>query len=182
MSTYVLPRYCLLQNSPTINQNPLGKTADSFISDSSDFCSKLKNITDPDQIISYDFVDLFTNVPIDDTLQIRRRRITETPLETSLSTESIIALTTACISSTYFTWGDEYYQKIHGQHMGSPLSSILTEIYVTYFEQQALTTSPVQPICWYRKVDDTFVNLKQDQNPTLLLQHLNTPEYLSPSK
>ncbi|XP_048259316.1 uncharacterized protein LOC125384342 [Haliotis rufescens] len=152
---------------------PLGKKADSFISDSTDFCSKLKNITNPDQIISYDVVDLFTNVPIDDTLQILRRRITETPPETSLTTESIIALTTACISTTYFTWGDEYYQQIHSLPMGSPLSPILTEIYMTHFEQQALTTSPIQPICWYRKVDDTFVILKQDQDPTLLLQHLN---------
>ncbi|XP_071083943.1 uncharacterized protein [Haliotis cracherodii] len=44
---------------------------------------------------------------------------------------------------------------------------------MTHFEQQALTTSPIQPICWYRKVDDTFVIIKQDQDPTLLLQHLN---------
>ncbi|XP_048246379.1 uncharacterized protein LOC125377366 [Haliotis rufescens] len=159
-----------------IHKNPpkARKTADSFISDSTDFCSKLKNITDPDQIISYDVVDLFTNVPIEVThSQILRRRITKTPLETSLSTDSIIALTTACISSTYFTRDDEYYQQIHGLRMGSPLSPILTEIYMTHFEQQDLTTSPIQPICWYRKVDDTFVILKQDQNPTLLLQHLN---------
>ncbi|XP_046330471.2 uncharacterized protein LOC124114002 [Haliotis rufescens] len=120
-----------------------GIIADSFISDSTDFCSKLKNTTDPDQIISYDVVDFFTNVPIDDTLQVLLRRITETPLETSLTTESIIALTTACISSTYFARGDEYHQEIHGLPMGSPLSPILTEIYMTYFEQQALTTSPV---------------------------------------
>ncbi|XP_071089207.1 uncharacterized protein [Haliotis cracherodii] len=163
---------------------PLGKTADSFIYDSTDFCSKLKNITDPDQIISYDVVDLFTNVPIDDTLQILRRRITDTPLETSLSTESIIALTTACISSTCFTLGDEYYQQIHGLPMGSPLSPILTEICMTYFEQQALTTSPIRPICWYRKVDDTFVILKQDKTQPCYYNIFtnNTPEYRSPPK
>ncbi|XP_046550408.1 uncharacterized protein LOC124260192 [Haliotis rubra] len=58
--------------------------------------------------------------------------------------------------------------------MGSPLSPIITEIYMTHFEEQALASSPTQPVCWYRKVDDTFVILRKDQDPTSLLQHLNT--------
>ncbi|XP_067682697.1 uncharacterized protein [Haliotis asinina] len=62
---------------------PLGKTADSFISDSSDFCTKLLKITEADQILSYDVVNLFTSVPIDETRQILLRRISEleTPLD-----------------------------------------------------------------------------------------------------
>ncbi|XP_071083939.1 uncharacterized protein [Haliotis cracherodii] len=150
---------------------PLRKTADSFISDSTDFYSKLKNITDPDQIISYDVVDLFTNVPIDDTLQILRHRMTETPLETSLSTESNIALTLPPVSLLPTPPGATSTINRYTAYPWDPHS--LTEIYMTHFEQQAFTTSPFQPICWYRKVDDTFVILKQDQDPTLLLQHLN---------
>ncbi|XP_046554903.1 uncharacterized protein LOC124264206 [Haliotis rubra] len=72
---------------------PLGKTADSYISDSTDFCNKLLKITEADQILSYDVVDLFTSVPIEETLQILRQRISEleTPLDTNLTTDSIIA-------------------------------------------------------------------------------------------
>ncbi|XP_071096222.1 uncharacterized protein [Haliotis cracherodii] len=149
-----------------------------------DFCSKLKNITDPDQIISYDVVDLLTNVPIDDTLQILRRRITETPPETSLTIESIIALTTVCISTTYFTWGDEYYQQIPGLPMGSPLSPILTEIYITHFEQKVLATSPIKPICWYRKVNGTKSSRNKTKTQPCYYNILtnNTPEDSSPSK
>ncbi|XP_046555651.1 uncharacterized protein LOC124264915 [Haliotis rubra] len=58
--------------------------------------------------------------------------------------------------------------------MGSPLSPILTEIYMTHFEEEALASSPIQPVCWYRKVGDIFVVLRKDQDPTSLLQHLNT--------
>ncbi|XP_067676268.1 uncharacterized protein [Haliotis asinina] len=154
---------------------PLGKTADSFISDSSDFCTKLLKITEADQILSYDVVDLFTSVPIDETLQILRRRISEleTPLDTNLTIDSITALSSACITSTYFTWGDDYYEQIHVLPMGSPLSPLLTEIYMTSFEKQALSTSTIKPTCWYRKVDDTFVILRQYQDPATLLQHLN---------
>ncbi|XP_067687024.1 uncharacterized protein [Haliotis asinina] len=44
---------------------------------------------------------------------------------------------------------------------------------MTSFEKQALSTSTIKPTCWYRKVDDTFVILRQDQDPATLLQHLN---------
>ncbi|XP_046542347.1 uncharacterized protein LOC124252739 [Haliotis rubra] len=41
-------------------------------------------------------------------------------------------------------------------------------------EDQALLTSPIAPICWYRKVDDTFVVLNPNDNPEHLLSHLNS--------
>ncbi|XP_046558813.1 uncharacterized protein LOC124267868 [Haliotis rubra] len=101
---------------------PLGKSANSFINDSTDFCSKIRDISNPGPIISYDVVDLFTNVPREEALQALRHRIDklQQPLNTSLSTDSIISLTSTCINSTYFTWGDEIYEQIHGLPMGSP--------------------------------------------------------------
>ncbi|XP_067668190.1 uncharacterized protein [Haliotis asinina] len=154
---------------------PLGKTADSYISDSTDFCEKLKTVENPGKIVSYDVVDLFTSVPINETLHILRNRLDnlDSPLDTKLSTDSILQLITNSITSTYFTWGDELYEQIHGLPMGSPLSPILSEIYMTSFEHQALSSSLIKPTCWFRKVDDTFVILPQANDPSALLQHLN---------
>ncbi|XP_046567176.1 uncharacterized protein LOC124275615 [Haliotis rubra] len=44
---------------------------------------------------------------------------------------------------------------------------------MTEQEDKALLTSPIAPICWYRKVDDTFVVLNPNDNPEHLLNHLN---------
>ncbi|XP_046582171.1 uncharacterized protein LOC124289614 [Haliotis rubra] len=57
--------------------------------------------------------------------------------------------------------------------MGSPISPLITEIFMTSFEESALSTSPYQPLCWYRKVDDTFAILDPDHDPAVLLDHLN---------
>ncbi|XP_071109907.1 uncharacterized protein [Haliotis cracherodii] len=57
--------------------------------------------------------------------------------------------------------------------MSSPLSPIITEICMTDLEEKALQTSPITPLCWFRKVDDTFVILQQDDDPIALLNHLN---------
>ncbi|XP_067659477.1 uncharacterized protein [Haliotis asinina] len=79
--------------------SPLGKSANSFISDSTDFCTKIRDITNPGPMISYDVVDLFTNVPREEALRALRHRIDnlQQPLNTNLSTDSIISLTSACI-------------------------------------------------------------------------------------
>ena len=60
--------------------------------------------------------------------------------------------------------------------MGSPLSPILTEIYMTDLVEKALLISPYHSVCWYRKVDDTFVILQPDQDPQQLLDHLNAQQ------
>ena len=83
-------------------------------------------------------------------------------------------LLTMCASSTYFMWGDRIFEQIHGLPMGSPLSPLLTEIFMIEFEQNALQGAPITPLCWFRKVDDIFSIIDADKDPYSLLQHLNS--------
>ncbi|XP_067648856.1 uncharacterized protein [Haliotis asinina] len=57
--------------------------------------------------------------------------------------------------------------------MGSPLSPLITDIFMTSFEDSALSTVPFQPLCWYRKVDDVFTTTAHPNDIDHLLQYLN---------
>ena len=56
--------------------------------------------------------------------------------------------------------------------MGSPVSPIVANFYMEYFEQKALTTTP-HPRLWQRYVDDTFV-IQKEVNKQDFLQHINS--------
>ena len=54
--------------------------------------------------------------------------------------------------------------------MGSPVSPMVANLYMEYFEQKALsTTLPPRLWCWY--VDDTFV-IRKEENKQKFLQHI----------
>ena len=57
--------------------------------------------------------------------------------------------------------------------MGSPVSPIVTNLYMEYLEQKALSTSPTPPRFWCRYVDDTFV-IHKEVNKQGFLQHINS--------
>ncbi|XP_067653189.1 uncharacterized protein [Haliotis asinina] len=147
----------------TIVLSPLGKSTNPFISDSTDFCTKIRDINNPGPI---SVVALWIYSPMYLVKKLSGHYATEfnktifNNHSTPASLPTIISLTSACINSTHFTWGDAIYEQVHGLPMGSPLSPILTEIYMTDLEDRALETAPFEPSCWYRKVDDNFVVLQ----------------------
>lgn len=57
--------------------------------------------------------------------------------------------------------------------MGSPISPIVANIWMEYFEQKAISTSPVKPKVWLRYVDDTFCIINRNDTDTFL-NHLNS--------
>ena len=56
--------------------------------------------------------------------------------------------------------------------MGSPVSPTVANLYMEYFEQQALNAAP-HPRLWQRYVDDTFV-IQKEVNKQDFLQHINS--------
>ena len=57
--------------------------------------------------------------------------------------------------------------------MGPPVSPVVANFYMEYFEHRVLTLAVNPPRLWKRYVDDTFVILQQSQEEEFL-QHINS--------
>ena len=58
--------------------------------------------------------------------------------------------------------------------MGSPLSPVLANLYMEYFEEMALGSKSPKPSMWVRYVDDTFILWPHQEDVQILLVHVNS--------
>jgi hypothetical protein len=110
--------------------------------------TKLKTKTN-DILVSFDIVSLFTNVPVQDTLDIIKK--------SENIDSNFFPLIEHCLTSTYFQFQGEFYEQTSGAAMGSPISPIIANIFMEHFENEVLKNAPLKPSTWFRYVDDTFV-------------------------
>ena len=109
-------------------------------------------------LVSFDVVSLFTNVPIDESVQVIHQMLKEddTLEERSvMDADRIAELLEVCLRSTYFRYHGDFYQQKEGAAMGSPVSAVVANLYMEFFEDLALTSAPKRPRMWKRYVDDT---------------------------
>ena len=59
--------------------------------------------------------------------------------------------------------------------MGSPVSPVVANIYMEFFEDRALTSAVNPPRLWKRYVDDDFIILQQSHREEFL-QHINSED------
>ena len=95
--TYALSKHLARALSPLVGNSS------SFVSSSSEFVSFSKSITIPEkyELVSFDVVSLFTNVPIDLALSVVEKRL-DVSDRTPLSKEVLVSLLRLCLSSTTF--------------------------------------------------------------------------------
>ena len=123
----------------------------------------------PDEVIitSYDVTTLFTSIPPNDAINITKEYLeSDTTLKdrTALSIDDIIECVELCLQTTYFSNNGRYYRQMHGCSMGAPISPILANLVMEWFEQKALTSyTGTTPRLWLRFVDDTFVIINRNE-------------------
>ena len=81
---------------------------------------------------------------------------------------------TFSVEKTYFRMGSHIYQQEEGLAMGLPLSTVLTNIYMEYFEETALGSTPLKSSMWLRYVDETFILWPHQEDVQILLDHVNS--------
>ena len=127
-------------------------------------------------LVSFDVSSLFTNVPVDEAVQVIRDRLQQDEMladRTTLSPDKVADLLEMCLKSTYFSYGGDFFEQREGAAMGSPVSAVVADLYMEFFEELALRTAPTKPRLWKRYVDDTCCIVKKGTVEELLT-HLNS--------
>ena len=88
-------------------------------------------------LVSFDITSLFTNVPIDEVVDVIHRKLTEEEEEglverTPLQVERIPELLQLCLKSTYFSYNVDFYKQRQGAAMGSPISAVVANLYMEF--------------------------------------------------
>ncbi len=141
---------------------PLGKSKYT-VSSTQEFINKLKDITPPDgyEMISFDVVSLFTNVPLEKTIDIIINKVyKEKRIKTKIKANKLRALLYLCTKEGHFTFNDEIYVQIDGVMMGSPLGSLIANIFMCELETSIIPKMMDKIKLWTRYVDDTFAFVK----------------------
>ena len=157
----------------------VGKTQH-HVENSKQLAETLKNthIEEDEIMISHDVVSLFTNTPIDTALSIIRERLNSDHTlhnRTKLEVDDIMELLRFILTTTYFQFSGKIYRQKFGAAMGSPVSPIVSNLFMEHLEQKAIRTAPVEckPKIWKRYVDDIFEIIKKGET-VRLTDHINS--------
>ena len=160
--------------------SPLTGNSGFTVTYSAHFVSTISSETIPDNeiMVSFEIESLCTNVPIDAAVKTALQILEDDPRfadRTTLTPAEIADLLNFVLRSTYFQYNGSIYEQLEGEAMGSPVSAVITNLYMESFEQQAINTSAYKPRNWKHCVDDTFTILDRG-NIDSFLQRLNNQQ------
>ena len=126
---------------------------------------------------SFDITSLFTNIPIDESIDIILDQLFSSPqLFQGFSPEQLKQLLNLSVKNCHLTFRGRVFDQIEGVAMGSPLSPLFANIFLSYHEQNWLKNCPGQfkPIYYRCYVDDCSILVKSKYYITPFLDYLNS--------
>ena len=158
--------------------SPLTGKSSSYVKNSAHFVERIRDAPiHSNQMVSLDVVSLFTKVPTNETLAVVRDKLAADPwLEecTCIPIDNRMEMLTFCVETTYFGMGSDIYWQEEGLAMGLPLTPVLANIYMEYFEEMALGSTSLKPSMWLRYIDDTFLLWPHQEDVQILFDHMNS--------
>ena len=123
---------------------------------------------------SFDVCSLFTNVPLDETIEICLTKLYFLPDPPALPPLVLKTLLEFATKKSHFVFDGHYYDQIDDVAMGSPLGPVLANISMCDFEQKFLTNVDSHPSIWFRHVYNTFSLFDSEATAASFLHFLNT--------
>ena len=128
-------------------------------------------------MVSFDVESLFTNIPLDETINICADRVYKRKKKVKgLLKRHFKQLLTYATKSSCFLFNGTYYCQIDGVAMGSPLGPTLANLFLAYHEEKWLSDCPVQfkPKFFRRYVDDVFLLFGNRDQVKKFLRYMNS--------
>lgn len=139
-----------------------------LVKDTFEFCEHIQKFTQEQDtsslfMCSFDVTNLFTNVPLDETLglcldTLYRDNTVPTPRIPERFLAKLLAKATTEVE---FSFNGQLYKQVDGVAMGSPLGPVLANIFMGYLE--STFAEEELPLLYDRFVDDTFA-IFQNEN------------------
>ena len=153
-------------------------TKNKFVSkDSFEFAKNVRN-QNPDLFMaSFDIDSLFTNVPIDETIDISIKKLFGRKKKyNGFSKEQFQKLLGFAVKNSFFLFDGKYYEQVDGVAMGSPLGPTLANIFLCYWEEIWIKKCPKQfcPIYYNRFMDDTFLLFSSENHVLKFKSYINS--------
>ena len=125
-------------------------------------------------MVSYDVTSLFTNIPLEETINIAVDLIFMNNPNIKISKEELNTLFVFATSQSHFLFDGNYYDQVDGVAMGSPLGPVLANLFMSVWEKDWINDYKSSPILFYKRyVDDIFCLVKNEFEAKSLLDYLN---------
>ena len=149
------------------------------ISDVFQFAEEIRELdfNEDDILVSYDVSALFTNVPLEETIQILANKafnqnwFNET-YNLNITQEDLVELLRVATKHQLFQFNGSLYEQIDGVAMGSPLGPLMANTFMCSIEEK-LESEDKLPSFYKRYVDDTLAAVKDISTATTFLATLN---------
>jgi hypothetical protein len=153
---------------------------DYTLKNSYEFTSMIRTMPNADSLLmcSLDIESLYTNVPVDEAIEIVLNLLYHSDVEThvGLTRQQLAKLLSLALKDSYFKFDGQIYQQTQGLAMGSPLSPIIANIFLNDFEKVHLQNCPIdlRPTFYRRYLDDTFILFKSNEQAENFFNFFNS--------
>ena len=152
------------------------------VKDSFSFVSEITAFSSSEELVmaSFDVSSLFTNIPLDETIDICTDLVfdeTDTLQyrDCSLDRTQLRKLLGFAVKENHFVFNGQLFDQIDGVAMGSPLGPSLANIFMSHLEKRYSVNCPSEfkPVLYRRYVDDTYCLFRDRDHITMLLEYIN---------
>ena len=168
---YSLSKYLSGLISPLLPTEHCAKDSFSFVDELSNL-----QLQEGNNIVSFDIVSLFTNIPLIESIDLAVNLLFEKDPSIKMSKAQMKKLFHFATAQTHFTYNNQYYDQVDGVAMGSPLGPVLANLFMGNFEEKWLKKhhgADYSPIFYKRYVDDIFCVMSSKEHVPKCLEELN---------